>query len=40
MSFEAAERVLNKHVGSLGTNQVIRVRDAMGALVLSSDPSD
>jgi hypothetical protein len=38
-SFEAAERVVER-VGGLGTNQVIRVRDARAALVLSTAPTE
>jgi hypothetical protein len=32
-SFEAAERVVREHVGGLGPNEVIRIRDSAGALV-------
>jgi hypothetical protein len=28
MSVESAEGVVSEHVGTLGTNQVIRIRDA------------
>ena len=40
MSVESAERVVSEHVGTLGTNQVIRIRDARGALVFGSDPNE
>jgi hypothetical protein len=39
-SFEAAERVVREHVGGLGPNEVIRIRDSAGALVLSTDPNE
>jgi hypothetical protein len=39
-SFEAAERVVREHVGDLRPNEVIRIRDSAGALVLSSDPTE
>jgi hypothetical protein len=39
-SFEAAEQVVREHVGELRLNEVIRVRDASGTLVLSSDPTE
>jgi hypothetical protein len=39
-SFEAAEQVVREHVAELRLNEVIRVRDASGTLVLSSDPTE
>ena len=39
-SFEAAERVVREHVGDLRPNEVIRIRDSAGALVLSTDPTE
>jgi len=39
-SFEAAEWVVREHVGGLGPNEVIRIRDSAGALVLSTDPNE
>jgi hypothetical protein len=39
-SFEDAERVVREHVGGLGPNEVIRIRDSAGALVLSTDSSE
>lgn len=39
-SFEAAERVVREHVSGLHPNEVIRIRDSAGALVLSTDPSE
>jgi hypothetical protein len=39
-SFEAAERVVREHVGGLGPNEVIRIRDSAGALVLSTDSNE
>ena len=39
-SFEDAERVVREHVHELHPNEVIRIRDSTGALVLSTDPSE
>jgi hypothetical protein len=39
-SFEDAERVVREHVGGLQPNEVIRIRDSAGALVLSTDPNE
>jgi hypothetical protein len=40
MSVETAQRVFDEAVAKLGTGEVIRVRDARGALVLSSDQTE
>jgi hypothetical protein len=40
MSLPAAERVCQESLPNLRAGEVIRVRDAAGALVLSTDPSD
>jgi hypothetical protein len=40
MSVAAAKRVLSERVRRLGPDEVIRVRDAGGALVLSTDPTE
>jgi hypothetical protein len=39
-SFEAAERVVREHLDGLAPNEVIRIRDSAGALVLSTDPTE
>jgi hypothetical protein len=39
-SFEAAERVVREHVSGLSPDEVIRIRDSAGALVLSTDPNE
>jgi len=40
MSVEAAERVYQESVAKLRAGETIRVRDAAGALVFSSDPNE
>jgi hypothetical protein len=40
MSVEAAERVYNESVAHLHTGEVIRVRDAARALIISSDQDE
>jgi hypothetical protein len=40
MSVEAAQRVMDEAVPKLRTGEAIRCRDAGGALVFSSDPSE
>ena len=40
MSVEAAARVYDEAVAKLRNGEVIRVRDAAGALVMSSDSSE
>ena len=40
MSLDAAQRVYNESIAKLRAGEVIRVRDAAGALVLSTDPTE
>jgi len=40
MSLPAAERVCQESIPNLRTGEVIRVRDAAGALVFSSHPTE
>jgi hypothetical protein len=40
MSVEAAERVYNESVANLRSGETIRVRDAAGALLLSTNPTE
>ena len=40
VSIDAAKRVYQEALGKLGTGETIKVRDASGALVLSSDSSE
>jgi hypothetical protein len=40
MSLPAAERVCRESIPNLRIGEVIRVRDAAGALVLSTDPTE
>ena len=40
MSLDAAQRVYNESIAKLRADEVIRVRDAAGALVLSTDPTE
>jgi hypothetical protein len=40
MSFKAAERIYQQHVAQLRAGEVIRCRDAAGALIFTSDPTD
>jgi hypothetical protein len=40
MNLPAAERVCRESIPNLRIGEVIRVRDAAGALVLSTDPTE
>jgi len=40
MSLDAAHRVYDESIAKLRAGEVIRVRDAAGALVLSTDPTE